>query len=149
MTVEKTSPQVLSSDLADAGLRIDKELQRTSMRFSDDAGVALVETHAEFLADLGLEAVRLTRKDRLGTVDRVHVEKAADRLGASTSSSNVVSACNTIGGLITGAGFAGAYNIAFGGRIPSISEIMVTIGLCIVGGILLAVGLTIPWAAKR
>lgn len=149
MTVENPSPQVLAPDLADAGLLIDKELQRAKVRFSDDAGVALAEAHAEFLADLGIEAVRLTRKDRLATVDRVHVEKAADRLGANTSSSSVASICNTLGGLIEGAGIAATFNIAFGGRTPSIGEIMVTIGLSIVGGVLLAIGLTILWAARQ
>ncbi|CQA10026.1 Uncharacterised protein [Mycobacteroides abscessus] len=54
MTVENPSPQVLAPDLADAGLRIDKELQRAKVRFSDDAGVALAEAHAEFLAISGL-----------------------------------------------------------------------------------------------
>jgi len=127
VTDSNTPKQHLSPDLADAGLRIDRQLTRHNMRFSPEAGETLAITQANFLADLGIEAVRLTRKDRLSTVDRVHVEKAADRLGAATGSDGIGSACNTIGGLLTGAGIAGAYNLAFGSDQITTTETMTTL----------------------
>ncbi|WP_445163210.1 hypothetical protein ACTXG5_08290 [Mycobacterium sp. Dal123C01] len=149
MTADDIATQQLSQQLADAGLRIDRELHRTKMRFSDEAGVALVDAHASFLGDLGVEAVRLTRKDRLTTVDRVHVEKAADRLGPATGPSGVASACNTVGGLVVGAGIAGTYRLAFDSGTHSTTQMMVTIALCVVGCILLAVGLTLTLTKRH
>lgn len=118
------------------------------MSFGEDAGSALAEAHANFLADLGIESVRLARKDRLQTVHRIHVEKAADRLGAGSGSNNVASTCNTLGGLVAGAGLAGAYGLAFSSSPHSTAEQMVTLALCVVGFILLTVGITITMTRR-
>ncbi len=133
----------LPPQLASAGLRIDRQLQRRRMSFDEDAGLALADAHADFLADLGVEAARLARKDRLNTVHRVHVEKAVDRLGAGSGASGFATVCNTLGGVVAGIGVAGAYNLAFNPAQHTTAEQMVTIALCIVGFVMLTVGVSI------
>ena len=85
-------------NLTDAGQRIDAELRRKPskiMALSPEAGAALADAHADFLADLGQEAIRLARKDRLRTVDREHVDQALSRLGAGSRESKAGNACST------------------------------------------------------
>jgi hypothetical protein len=149
VTDENPPSQELSSELADAGLRIDKELRRKGeIAFSKAGAAALANAHSNFVGDLGVEAIRLTRKDRMSTVDRVHIETAVDHLGASSTTSLVANACNTIGGVVAGIGFAGAYALRFGSGPHSTTEILVTLALSVVGCILLAVGLTMTFAKR-
>ncbi len=119
------------------------------MSFDEEAGLALADAHAEFLADLGVEATRLARKDRLNTVHRVHVEKAADRLGAGSGASGFATVCNTLGGVVAGIGVAGAYNLAFNPAPHTTAEQMATIALCVLGCIMLTIGLTITMTKSR
>ena len=144
--------QALPPDLAAAGHSIDKELRRKPrkvMTMTADAGDALAEAHAEFLGDLGREAIRLARKDGLRTVDRVHVEQAAGRLGTGSSESKVGTAFSTMGGLLGGIGLAAAWNLAFGSGLHSTGEQIATIAVCVVGFVLLAVGLTLTVVGRR
>src|SRR5690348_6550194 len=79
----------LPANLAAAAQRIDQALNRNPnrpMTLSSEARTELEVRHAEYLGDLGQEAVRLARQESLSTVDRTHVAQAADRLGGDPSS---------------------------------------------------------------
>src|SRR5258708_4964952 len=105
----------LSQNLAVAAQRIDGALNHNPakrMILSDEAATELQVLHAEYLGDLGVEAVRLAKREHLSTVDRTHVVQAADRIGGD-SSGVFANVANSIGGLFAGAGLAGAYGIVF------------------------------------
>jgi hypothetical protein len=142
----------LPPNLTDAVERIDAELTRKSkknMSLTPDAVAGLQEAHADYFADLGQEAIRLARKDRLRIVDREHVERAVARLGMGSSQSRVGNAANTLGGLLAGAGLAGGYGLAFTAGPHSTGEIVTTIVFCILGFFVLAVGLTLTMMRGR
>lgn len=144
-------PDSLSKDLAAAAQRIDGALNSHSgkrMILSDEATSELEVLHAEYLGDLGVEAVRLARKERLSTVDRTHVVQAADRIGGD-SSGVFANVANSIGGIFAGAGLAGAYSIVFTPGHHSTSEIVVTLILAVVGFVLLAAGVTAMIIRRR
>ena len=142
----------LPADLALAGQRIDAELRRKSdrvMSFDRGAARALEEASTEYLADLGQEAIRLARKDRLRTVDREHIEQAEERLGMGSSQSHLGSASSTLGGLLAGAGLAAGYAVAFTAGEHSTPEIVTAIILNIFGFFFLAVGITLTMVRDR
>jgi hypothetical protein len=118
------------------------------MTLSNEASTELEVLHAEYLGDLGEEAVRLARREHLSTVDRTHVIQAADRMG-SDSSAVFPNIANSIGGLFAGAGLAGAYSIVFTSGKHSTAEIAVTLILSIVGFVLLAAGVTAMIIRRR
>jgi histone H3/H4 len=141
----------LPANLAIAAQRIDNALNHNPnrpMTLSNEASTELEVVHAEYLGDLGQEAVRLARQEHLSTVDKTHVIQAADRIGndPSTVFSNVA---NSIGGLFAGAGLAGAYSIVFTPGKHSTAEIVVTLILSIIGFILLTAGVTAMILRRR
>jgi hypothetical protein len=119
------------------------------MSFDPDAAKALEEASTEYLADLGQEAIRLARKDRLRTVDREHIEQASERLGMGSSQGRLGSACSTLGGLLAGAGLAAGYAVAFTAGEHSTAEIVTAILLNIFGFFFLAVGITLTMVRRR
>lgn len=141
----------LPANLAQAAQRIDGALSHNPnrpMALSNEATMELEVLHAEYIGDLGQEAVRLARREQLSTVDRTHVLQAADRIAGDSSTvfSNIA---NSIGGLFAGAGLAGAYNIVFTPSKHSTAEIVVTLILSIVGFILLTAGVTAMIIRRR
>lgn len=142
----------LPANLAAAAQRINGELVRrpqNPISLSTQAQTELEVLHAEYLGDLGQEAVRLARQDRLATVDREHVLQAAKRLGAGKADSGKAGAFSTVGGLIAGAGLAGVYQIMFGPGSHTTSEFLVVIALSVVGFILLSLGLAFSLIKRR
>lgn len=134
----------LPSQLGVAAQRIDNALSHNSsrpMKLSDEAAEELEILHAEYLGDLGQEAVRLARRERLSTVDRTHVAQASDRI-TGESSAVFSSIANSIGGLFAGAGLADAYSIIFTTGNHGTAEIVTTLILSIIGFVLLAAGAT-------
>jgi histone H3/H4 len=147
-----SAPAGLPQDLELAGRRIDAELRRKHnkvMSLTSDAGSALEALTSDYLADLGQEAVRLARRGRLRTVDREHVEQAAERLGMGSAHSRIGNASNTLGGLLAGAGLAAGYAVTFTGGQHSTAEVVTAILLCIFGFSFLAVGLTLTMVRER
>lgn len=108
----------------------------------------MAEAHADFLGDLGCEAIRLARKDSLSTVDPVHVEQGVSRLGMRSGQSRSGSAFSTVGGLVAGAGLAGGYTLAFTPGIHSTAQQVTTVILGFIGAFLLAIGLTLTMVSK-
>jgi len=141
----------LPANLAVAAQRIDDALNHNPnepMTLSSQAKTTLEVLHAEYLGDLGQEAVRLARAGQLSTVDKRHVTQAADRLGGDPS--GVFSAvANSIGGLFAGAGLAGAYSVVFTPGRHSTGEVAATLALSVVGFILLAAGVTVMVIKRR
>lgn len=151
-SLNSSSGQVPKS-LAAAARRIDIALNHSPnparrMVLSDEAKTELEVLNAEYLGDLGQEAVRLARCENLSTVDRTHVIEAAGRLNSDASGvfSNVA---NSIGGLFAGAGLAGAYSIVFTSGKHSIAEIIATLAMSIIGFILLTAGVTVMITRRR
>jgi histone H3/H4 len=131
---------------------MDLELRRKPARvmtLAHEASDALQDFQAEYLAELGEQAIRLARKDRLRTVDREHVEQAASQLGTTTNRDRLSSAANTLGGLIAGAGLASTYALAFTQDQHSTAEIITAIILCIIGFSILSVGITTTFVGRR
>lgn len=142
----------LPANLAVAAQRIDNSLNHNSRRpltLSPDARTELEILHADYLGDLGQEAVLLARRDGLSTVDRVHVTRAASRLGTD-SSNRFANVANSVGGLIAGAGIAGMYQIIFSSdKSHSTLEIAVASILSVVGFVILAAGVTATMLRRR
>ena len=135
----------LPHNLAAAGQEIDIELRRKPgkpMEMSPSAGDALEDAYADFMTDLGREAIRLARNDGLSTVDPSHVEKAVGRLGMGSSGSSPRGfVLTTTGGLLTGFAGNGAFSLTFDSAARSTAEITTTLVLLVVGVIALTAGL--------
>jgi histone H3/H4 len=134
------------ANLTDAAFRINKELNRRASRpmvLSPHAKNKLELVHAEYLADIGEEAIRAARRADLATVDEIHVDHAVERLGARGNSSLVDAICNPVGGVIAGAGVASVYAIMFTAGPHSDIERFVSIALCVIGAILLTIGISV------
>lgn len=135
------------SNLLDAALRIDVELSRrkkSPMILSTQAASALEIAHAEFLGDVGQEAVRIARRANLRTVDESHVKEAASRIGIGGSRNSALeTSFNTLGGVIAGAGIASVYSVNFNPGPHSSLESITSVSLSVLGAVLLAIGLTV------
>lgn len=154
MTSGASNPSpMLPAHLATAAQRIDNSLNHNSanpIALSHNAKIELEALHAEYLGDLGQEAVRLARRERLSTVDKMHVVRAAERLSSDPmSTANISNITNSIGGLLAGAGLAGIYQIVFVSEKHSSLEIAVAAVLAILGFMLLSVGMTAMLIRKR
>jgi hypothetical protein len=141
----------LPTGLAVAAQRIDEALTHNPhrlMSLSDQARTELEVLHAEYLGDLGQEAVRVARRGHLSTVDRTHVIQAADLLRGDPSGvfSNIT---NSIGGVFAGAGLAGLYSLVFTAGKHSSTEIAVTLVLSVIGFVLLTAGVTAMVIRRR
>lgn len=139
-------------NLADAAASIDMELRRKRnkiMKLEESGGEALAEAHADFMADLGRDAIRLARKDGLQCVERTHVELAVKRYGTGAGESRLGSALSTLGGLLAGAGLAAGYGLLFTPGPHSTGEQTTTLAFCIFGFFLLAIGLTLTTMGRR
>lgn len=137
--------------LTEAGRRIDKELNRRSshrMVLSAKASERLAVLHAEYLADLGEEAVRIARRRGLETVDENHVIEACSRIGGPSLNSRITTAANTFGSVIAGAGMASAYTVTFGAGPHTNLEQLAALSLCVVGFVLLAVAVTVSFLKR-
>jgi len=142
------------ANLVVAARRIDDELRRGPggrgpMALSAEARASLEVVHAEYLADVGREAVRLARKDGLSTVDRSHMEKAAQRIGSASGSGALPGVCNTVGGLFAGAALAAAYMLVFESTTRRPIEFITVMILSILGFSLLATGVTLTVVRRR
>ena len=145
------TPPPLPTHLGVAARRIDDALNHNPDRpitLSVDARTELEVLHAEYLGDLGQEAVRMARKERHSTVDRVHVMNAADRL-REDSSSKLSNILNSVGGIAAGAGISSVYSILFSHSHHSTAEIAFGITTSVLGAILLAIGITSAVVRRR
>ncbi len=135
-----------------AAQRINAELDRRSSRpmtLSPEARQRLELVHAEFLADVGREAVRIARRNRVTTVDQSHVDEANQRIGLGAGSSAFGNVANSLGGLLAGAGIESTYAIMFTNGPHSQGETLTAIVLSVLGAALLAVGLTVTFGRRR
>jgi histone H3/H4 len=138
--------------LSDAAERINAELVRRlrePMTFSPEARERLAELHAEYLADLGQEAVRVARRAHVSTVDELHVRQASTRLGMGRSRGSALeTAANTFGGVFAGAGIASVYALMFTPGPHGIGETAAALVLSVIGFVLLAIGLTVTFLRR-
>lgn len=138
--------------LSSAAERIDAELRRRPrepMTFGPEARERLAELHAEYLADLGQEAVRVARRGHVSTVDELHVRQASTRLGAGRGQSSALeTAANTFGGVFAGAGIASVYALMFTPGPHGIGETVTTLVLSVIGFVLLAIGMTVTFLRR-
>jgi histone H3/H4 len=106
---------------------------------SDRARAALLEAHAEFVEELGVEAVRSARRSRSDAVSEIDIEEAR-RIVQSPSKTRLGEAMGAVGGVLAGAG-AGQLFAVLSQKNPSTAGYAAaTIGL-VVGSILLAMAL--------
>lgn len=145
-------PVSLPHNLAAAGQAIDMELRRKPnkiMTLTSDAGDALADAHADCLADLGREAIRIARNAGLSVVDRVHVEQAVGRLGMGSSQNDLATVLLALGGAVAGGGISLAWVWVFNPAARSTAEVNTTLVLCVFGAVLLAVGITLTLVRQR
>ena len=144
-----TSPPV-PANLAQAAIRINAELTRSApMTLSLNARTRLEIVHAEFLGDVGQEAIRIARRSGLSTVDEAHVDMAYERISSGSTGSGWATAANTVGGLLSGAGIASIYSITFTPGPHGTAEIVAALLLSAVGFALVVFGLTLALARRR
>lgn len=138
--------------LVEAGRRISAELNRKPRRpmaLSPQAGEALEELHADYLAELGQESVRIARRNGLSTIDENHVRLACDKIGGPGGRSSAsTTIANTIGGVISGAGIASVYNVFFGPGIHTSAEYATAIVLCVLGFVILTIGVMMTFLRR-
>lgn len=138
-------------NLVDAGRRIHAELIRRPSRimsFSPKARERLEILYSEYLGDLGQESIRLARQNNLSTVDDYHVIEANTRIGGPSRRSGIVTATNTVGGVVAGAGIASVYTIMFSAGPHGQPEILTALILCVLGFTLLAVSMTTTFVRR-
>jgi hypothetical protein len=131
--------------LADAARRINDELRRKPqriMRFDPAADVELEIVHAQYVGDVGEEAVRIARRQGLVNVDASHIEQAATWInaGGNRRQGSASTVLNTFGGLIGGAGAASIYALAYNPDPHTTAEHLTGLILCVLGAILLTAG---------
>lgn len=137
------TPLPLPHNLAAASQAIEMELRRKprkTMELRPDAGDALADAHADFLADLGREAIRLARNAGLGTVDRVHVEQAVGRLGMGSSSSTLGSVLLAAGGVPLGVGLTLVATMSSDGAKHSTADMYWMLAFLVPGLLLFTLG---------
>ena len=138
------------ANLVAAAARINSELSRSGpMSISPAARARLEAVHAEFLGDVGQEAIRIARRASLATVDESHVDEAYQRISSKASSNGLATILNTVGGLLGGASLASIYAIAFTDGPHGTAEIITALLFSIVGFALLAIGLTLSVSRRR
>lgn len=143
-----------TSPVAEAARRINEELARKPqrrMRFDSAATTRLELVHAQYLGDVGEEAVRIARRANLTNVDESHVNQAATWIsaGGSRRSGSLSTVMNTLGGLFGGAGIASVYAIAYSLGPHGLAEQLTALILCVLGSILLTTGSVLELARRR
>jgi hypothetical protein len=119
------------------------------MKLETNGGEALAVAQADFLADVGRDAIGLARRDHLQCVERIHIERAAQRYGSGARESKAGSALSTLGGLVAGAGLGGGYNLLFGPGTHTTAETTTILIICILGFSLLFAGITLTMVGPR
>jgi hypothetical protein len=145
-------PGLASSNMAEVTRQIDAELHRNAAKplvLSERARERLESLQVQYLADLGIESVRIARRRNLETVDESHVLAASERMGGPSRGSPLIASMNTIGGVVAGAGIASVYTVTFTAGPHSTGEILASILLCVAGFVLLAVCLTVAAVQRR
>lgn len=147
MAISHGEPEKLDETLGDetgADSALQQALARIQQEFSDngpkdlsnEARAALLDVHAEYLEDLGVEAVRVAKRSRLDTVSAKHIDEARSFV-QSGSEPKVTQAVAALGGILAGAG-AGQFLAVLSEKEPStLGYALATIAL-VLGCLLLA-----------
>jgi hypothetical protein len=136
-----TTPQAPSPDVSapDGSAEIDRSLRvlREALRanrlpstFSVSAWAELVERESEFVAELGLDAIRRARRKRCDVVSAADINEADQSIRRAGLTSLMVGV-QTVGGVSSGAGITGI--IAWTGESKPSTALLV---LSIVGALL-------------
>lgn len=145
-------PALPTETMVVAAHRINAELDRRTdqpLQLGANARECLALLHAEYLADLGQEAVRIARRSHVTTVDETHVRQASVRLGMGRVRTSALEAsANTFGGVFAGAGIASVYAIMFTPGPHTTGETAVALALSVLGFVSLAVGLTLTFLRR-
>jgi hypothetical protein len=118
--------------------RIEEEFGKGGPKdLSDEARAALLDAHAEFLEDLGVEAVRAAKRGGLDTVSARHIDEAHIFI-QSGSESKVIQGFATFGGVLAGAG-AGQFLAVLSEKDPSnlgyaLATIFLVVGFLFIAG---------------
>lgn len=107
--------------------------------FSNAAVDALLDRRAEFVGELGLEAIRLARRSRADVVSASDVARA-DSLIRHSRVSRKAEAAKVVGGLFGGAGLGQMISVLSTSQ-PSTGALVFTFVSIIVGAVLLTYGL--------
>lgn len=107
--------------------------------FSEQGLDVLYQRQAEFVEDLGLEAIRRARRARADVVSAADVERAADALGAG-SVSRRSAWVEALGGVFAGAGL-GEFADVLSDEDPAALAIALPSILMVVGAVLLTAAL--------
>jgi hypothetical protein len=121
-------------------LRTDLSRKSPPSDFSPDAVALILERQAEFVEEVGVEAIRIARRGREDVVSAWDVEQA-DQIVRASSVGRFVVAAQAIGALIGGAGLAHLFVVLSETHPSTIGYILATTGT--VGGLIaLTYGLT-------
>lgn len=129
--------------LGSAVSRVQAELARgTAEDFSDDARATWLEFHADFVEDLGVEAVRIANRSRADVVSASHVIQALDSV-RTNQRSRTAAALNSFGGILAGAG-AGQFYAVLSTKDPTALAYALATGSSVIGAVLLTLALVRP-----
>lgn len=106
---------------------------------SDRARAALLEAHAEFIEELGVEAVRSARRSRSDAVSERDIDEAR-QIVQSPSKTKLREAMGAVGGVLAGAGAGQLFAVLSQEDPSTVGYAVATIGL-VIGSILLATAL--------
>jgi hypothetical protein len=123
-----------------ARLRQGLSRRRPPRDFSEESLALILERQAEFVEELGLEAIAIARRAQSDVVSKVDVEQA-DRLVRASSASRVVVAAQSLGGVLLGAGLSGYVNVIFTKHPTTIEYVAATV-FSVLGAAILTYGLT-------
>jgi hypothetical protein len=132
--------------------RISDEMSRRSGKsvvISGRAWDRLEEIHAEYLADVGQEAVRLARRAGLCVVDESHVDHAGSRIAVGISRRTAVEkATSVFGGILAGVGIAAIHAIMYREGEPNPAELTTALGITGVSAVFLTVNLMLTFGTR-
>jgi histone H3/H4 len=106
---------------------------------SDEARAALLDAHAEFLEELGIEAVRAARRDRSDVVSASHIDDART-IVRDPADNRRLRAIGATGGILAGAG-VGQLLAVLSEADPSPLGYLLATAALVLGCVLLALAL--------
>lgn len=109
--------------------------------FSRESLVALLERQAEYVEEVGLEAIRIAKSSQADFVSKRDIEKADEVVRSASGANGVGAFTEPVGGIILGAGLGQLLSVLAAEDPEALSYALAT-AACIIGVALLVYGIT-------
>lgn len=124
--------------LSEAFANLQAELSgRTRPReFSQESMASLLEREAEFVTDVGIEAIRIAKRSRSDVVSKADIEDADRRIRESNRGGSFAAWAEPFGGILLGAGLSQLLSVIGDDNVPTLAYVLGTVAATIGVGLL-------------